>query len=150
VASAALLSAALAIAGCGGGGADEHRGGPLEWKGTPTLLETPRKALILRGVVTNRSGHEVEVAAKDLKLRDARGRRIPAAAQFISGFVKSLRQPNKQPIYPRAEQIRIGRLATVEPGKNVPLTVSWFVRRGRAAARIDYGQGSLPVPARGG
>ena len=39
----------------------------------------------------------------------------------------------------------MGLRARIEPGKAVPITVSWR-EHGEGAAIVDYGSGSLPVP----
>jgi hypothetical protein len=49
---------------------------------------------------------------------------------------------------PESEQLRVGLRARLEPGKAVPITVSWR-EHGERAAIVDYGWGSLPVPNRG-
>jgi hypothetical protein len=46
---------------------------------------------------------------------------------------------------PENEQLRIGLRARIEPGRAVPITVSWR-EHGQHASLVDYGTGSLPVP----
>jgi hypothetical protein len=83
-----------------------------------------------------------------VRLLDSEGGRLRSAAIFLSSFVKSNFPHNRGPFQvPEQEQLRLGLLAKVDPGKSVPLTVSWHEPPGpKAAARIDYGPGFLPVP----
>jgi hypothetical protein len=143
---ATLALLALAIAGCAGDSADN--GSPLAWQEAPRLITTPTQARVVIGRVANRSGDQVRLEPSDLKLLDQKGRRLPASAVFLSSFVKSNFPHNKGQLrIPEEEQLRLGQLAKIDPGSSVPLTVSWHEPPGpRAAARIAYGKGSLPVP----
>jgi hypothetical protein len=143
---ATLALLALAFAGCGGDSADN--GPPRAWQEAPRLITTPTQARVVIGRVANRSGDQVVLEPSDLKLLDQKGRRLPASAVFLSSFVKSNFPHNKGQLrIPEQEQLRLGQLAKIDPGSSVPLTVSWHEPPGpRAAARIAYGKGSLPVP----
>jgi hypothetical protein len=142
--SLALALVVPAFGGCGGG----DSGPPLAWESAPRLITTPTEARVLVGRVTNHSSGQLALSAKGLKLLDAQGRRLPASTIFLASFVKSNFPHNKGRLrIPEEEQVRLGEIAKIDPGKSVPLTVSWREPRGpRAAARIDYGKGSLPVP----
>jgi hypothetical protein len=135
------------MAGCGDGG--EGSGG-LAWKSDPDVIVPPRLAgdRILRGEVTNNSLERVVVEAKDLRVLDGEGRRVDASAVFLEGYLHSLYPPTNRPTpYPEAERRRLGQVAEIEPGKSTPLTVSWHEPKGpRTPVRIDYGNGSLPIP----
>jgi len=144
--AAGVLAAAV---GCGGGGGDA---GPLRWKGKPRVFEPkglPRDR-VLSGRVSNESLRRVDLSAGDLALRDEQGRRVPGSATFLYAFVHGLYPPTREPKrLPDAELLRTGRIARILPGKSVPLTVSWRGQpdRGRPV-RLDYGRGSLEIPAR--
>ena len=143
--SAALALVALGIAGCSGGG---DNGSPLAWQESPRLITTPTHARVLIGRVRNGSGDQLVLKATSLRLLDAEGRRVPASAVFLASFVKSNFPHNKGALnIPEEEQLRLGEVAKIEPGGSAPLTVSWREPPGpRTAARVAYGQGSLPVP----
>jgi hypothetical protein len=85
-----------------------------------------------------------------LRLLDARGRRIRSTAVFSSTYVRSIYPhngigPTGPAGYPEAEQKRVGYLTVLASGASAPLTLSWRNLRGRPAVRLDYGKGSLPV-----
>lgn len=146
-AAALFLVACLALAGCGG---DEDGAAPLDWKGDPDIVVPPRLPgdRILRGEVTNGSLDRVVVEANDVRVLDADGRRVAASATFLSGYAHSLYPPTRGPTpYPEAERQRLGQVARIEPGESAPLTVSWHEPKGpRTPVRVDYGNGSLPIP----
>jgi hypothetical protein len=145
------LLVAAALAGCGGGGATDNGKPALRWKQAPVLRTSPTGAHVLIGTVTNPSSHKLMLRATQLEVVDRRGRRMKASAVFSSTYVRSIYPhngigPTGPAQYPEAEQRRVGYLLVLEAGKTAPLTVSWKQRpRGPAAARIDYGSGSLPV-----
>jgi hypothetical protein len=143
-----LLALVLPLGGCGGDG--EDGAAPLGWKGDPDIVVPPRLPgdRILRGEVTNGSLDRVVVDAKDVKLLDGDGRRVEATATFLSSYVHSIYPPTNRPApYPAAERERLGQIAQLEPGQSAPLTVSWHEPKGpRTPVRLDYGNGSLPIP----
>jgi hypothetical protein len=149
---AALLvvaSAMPAAAGCGddSGSAREQ----LEWLDTPTVIVPPtlKTDRILRGDVRNDSGEPLRLEASKVRVFDDRGRRLEASATFAAGYLHSLYPPTRGPeSLPDSELERLGKITRIEPGKAAQITVSWREPRGRrTAARIDYGSGSLRIPA---
>lgn len=135
---------AVLAAGCGGGEPE-----PLAWSGVPRAERPPSLPgdTVLTGTVRNPSDEDVELRAGDVRVLDARGRALRSSAAFLSGFVYSHVPYNRgrdevPAALPRREQERLGRVVRIEAGASAPLTVSW---RGRAV-RIDYGEGTLPVP----
>jgi hypothetical protein len=149
-AGAAAVLAAIVLAGCGG---YESKGPRLAWDGKPALTASPTGARVLIGKVENRSGEELWIRVPEVKVIDQGGRRILSTAVFVSSFVRSAYPHNAGPRsdpshYPLREQIRVGFLVRIKPGKTFPLTVSWRDPRGeRNAARIVLPTGSLPLPA---
>ena len=137
----------LPVTGCG---AEGDGANPLEWKGEPDVIVPPklRGDRILRGDVANGSLDRVVVEAKDIRLLDADGRRVVGTATFLSTYVHSIFPPTNQPSpYPESERQRLGQVARIQPGKSAPLTVSWHEPKGpRTPVRIDYGNGTLPIP----
>jgi hypothetical protein len=146
-AAALFLITLLALAGCG---SDEDGAAPLTWKEDPDIVVPPRLPgdRILRGEVSNGSLDRVVIEAKEVKLLDADGRRVEGTATFLSSYVHSIYPPTRGPSpYPAAERARLGQIAQIEPGKSAPLTVSWHEPKGpRTPVRVDYGDGSLPIP----
>ena len=136
----------LLLAGCNGED-DGSASGRLAWVGKPRLVEPeglPRDR-ILTGTVRNDSLERVTLQGSELRAVASGGGELRTAAIFARGFAHTNFPTNRGEVKtPESEQIRIGLKAVLEPGEKAPLTVSW---RGRAA-RIDYGTGSLPVPAR--
>ena len=149
-----LLLAVLlaALAGLAGGCGDSGGGGQgqLDWIDTPSVIVPPalKSDRILRGDVRNDSGDAVRLEASKVRVYDARGRRLKASATFAAGYLHSLYPPTRGPkTLPDKELERLGRIAKVEAGDTAQITVSWREGpNGVAAARIDYGSGSLRVP----
>jgi hypothetical protein len=141
--------AVIALAGCGG---DEGGRGTLVWQGKPTLVRaTTRPAdRVLIGTVRNDSLRPVSLTARKLRVRDARGRPVPAFAEFAAAYAHSLYGAYQRPDpLPEDELVRLGLLVRIDPGKTAPLVVSYRLhRRLKLPLAVDYGQGFLPIPAR--
>jgi len=137
-------------AGCGGDD-DGNAQGQLDWIETPDVIVPPglKTDRILRGDVRNESGEALRLEASKVRVYDARGRRLKASATFAAGYLHSLYPPTRGPkTLPDKELERLGRIAKVEAGDTAQVTVSWRQGPGgAAAARIDYGSGSLSIPA---
>ena len=144
--AAAALALTTALA-CGGGDDGAATVGPLHWVGTPATL--PASELlpddrIVSGRVENRSLEPVELDARKLVVVDADGRRVRASVAFLDSFGRAWEVYNKGPLaLPREEWRRLGRLVRIEPGQEVPLTVSWS---GDRPQRLTYAGGSLGLP----
>ena len=148
-ASALVLLAAVALAGCGGDGERRGSGQGLIWDAEPSLVVPERLPddRIVTGVVRNDSLRALRVEAKDLRLVDAEGRRIPGSAVFTNGYLHGLYPRAREPQLSDAELQRLGRRASLTPGKTVPLTVSWREKKGAGPpVAIDWGAGTLPLP----
>ena len=146
----------LVAAGCSGGQAPSSVASKpgahdLSWAGTPRIVRTPRlpNDRILAGTVRNDSIRPVALTPSNLRVIDARGRRVKASAIFLRAFVHGLYPPAREPRrLPESELRRTGRKAVIASGATAPLTVSWRQRPGSPrAVRIEYGAGSLSVPA---
>lgn len=134
------LLAVLAVAGCGGGGAE----GPLSWSEDPVVFtpETLPDDRVLTGTLRNTGLKRIRVDLPDVRLRAADGSAVRSAPVFLRTFGKSLWSPGRGPEQmPETELLRTGRIAWLEPGESVPFTVGF--KAGDRPVRIDYGQGSL-------
>jgi hypothetical protein len=143
---AAVLAAAV-LCGCGGG--DGSRGpGPLSWAERPLLFtpETLPGDRILTGKLRNDSTRRVRVDLPDVRMLAADGDAVPATPVFLQTFGKTLWAAGRGPSQvPDTELQRTGRIAVLSPGEEVPLTIAWHAADGEPA-RVDYGEGSLPLP----
>jgi hypothetical protein len=144
-----VLVAALGVGGCGddsGPGRDQ-----LTWIDTPDVVVPPnlKTDRILRGDVRNGSKDKLRIEASKVRVYDDHGRRLEASATFAAGYLHSLYPPTRGPSsLPDYELERLGKIATIGAGKTAQITVSWREPGGRrTAARIDYGSGSLRIPA---
>jgi hypothetical protein len=143
------LAAAVATAGCGGG--EREPAGSMRWQDRPVLVRksTLPNDRILAGTLRNDGRTRADLVARDLRLLDSRGRRVPASAGFVTSFLHGMYPPTREPRggEPPSEQLRTGKIARVLPGKSVPLTIAWHQRPGTdPPVRIEWSQGSIPVP----
>jgi len=152
-AAAAVAAVALALvllAGRGGDGATAQAPVRLAWQGTPQLIEVEGMPSdrILAGRVRNTSLRPVDVSVDRIEIVDARGRRLKSTARFLAGFAHGLYPPAQQVKPPgRFERTRLGEIATMKPGQELPLTLSWRVPPGGAApTEVRFGGGALPLP----
>ena len=142
-----LASAAvLAVATVSHGGGEQLGQGALVWDQEPQVYRNPElpNDRVLRGVVRNDSLRVMSLTARDLDVRGASGKELESAAVFAPTFIRGVFPENRGSEIPESEQLRIGLRARIEPGKAVPITVSWR-ERGARAARVDYGAGALPI-----
>jgi hypothetical protein len=148
----ALAAIGLAVvAGCGGDDDGRERAGVLKWQAEPLLVQpsTLPNDRILTGKLRNDGRDRADLTASDLRLTDKDGERVPGSAAFLQGFAHGLYPPTREPEGrpPQWEQLRLGRIARVLPGKTVPLTISWRQPAGtEPPVRIEWGRGSLPIP----
>jgi len=122
----AAAAVALGLAAAGGGG---ERAARLTWASPPRHL-TPRALpadTILSGEVRNDGLATAALRAADVRVLDASGRPLPAAARFLEAYAPG----------------GAGRAATLAPGRTAPLTVAW---RGAGARRIVLGSMTLGIP----
>jgi hypothetical protein len=141
-----VIAAVLAVTTVSHGGAAQLGEGALVWEQQPHVYrnaELPNDR-VLRGVVRNDSLRIMSLTARDLDVRGADGKEMESAAVFAPTFIRGVFPENRGSEIPESEQLRIGLRARIEPGKAVPITVSWRERGGHAA-RVDYGGGSLPI-----
>lgn len=154
----ALALATLAFAGCGGGG-DDDRGkaqGALIWKGKALSIaagETLPDDRIVGGRVLNDSFRTVRLRAREMRLVTADGTRVKTAAMaFIDHYAHGIFPPSRRENLATreerdAEDRRLGRLVTIKPRQDAPLTIAWRQPEGSpAAVRVEYPGGSLPLP----
>jgi hypothetical protein len=150
VGGAVLTVVAITALVLSDGGAGDEGAGDLAWARSPRVFTPERlpQDRVLSARLRNDSLRSIRLSVDDLRLEDANGRTVDSTAVFLESFVHGLYPPTRQPAeVPESELRRTGRLAVLEPGASVPLTVAW--RRGVAAdapVRLDYGLGSLPLP----
>jgi hypothetical protein len=121
----------------------------LQWKTKPNLILVPElpRDRILTGSVRNASLHPVDLASERVQILDAAGHRLHATALFAQHFSHGLYPWSWHVKGSKFERDRIGRSATIKPGQDVPLTLSWRVPAGGSEpveARFDGGSLSLP------
>jgi hypothetical protein len=121
----------------------------LRWKTKPTLIMVPElpRDRILTGSVRNTSLHAVDLAIERVRILDAAGHRLRATALFSQQFSHGLYPWSWNVKGSKFERDRIGRSATVKPGQDVPLTLSWRVPAGGSEpveARFEGGSLALP------
>jgi hypothetical protein len=150
--AAGLVAIAFVVAGCGGGGGDDsHASGPLEWDGAPRAFQPrglPRDGVVL-GKVRNTTKRTLHFDAASLFVRDARGRRLRSSAAFTETYAHGLFGALQQPDHlPQTELRRLGKIIDLPPGESAPFYAAWRLASGsRAPVRVDYGSGTLAVPA---
>jgi hypothetical protein len=143
-----LVVAAAAVGGCGHSGAG---GAPkLAWDGKPIVVRQPEAPadVIVAGRLSNRGSREFRISAADVKLLDDRGSPVRSTVVFAAGATHPLYPPGESPKErPRKEQERLGKAATIEPGKSVPLTVAWRQPKGtRRPVRVQLGAAAISLP----
>ena len=151
VVGAGVVALAVVIAvGAVGGGERGGGDGPLAWAGDPRLITpaTLPRDRVLSGRVRNGSLRPVRIDARDVRIETAGGARVEGTATFLATFVHGLYPPTRGPSrLPESELRRLGRLAVIEPRQTAPITLAWRLEEGEPApVRMDYGQGSLPLP----
>ena len=149
-ARAVALLFAVAVAGCGGGD-DRQPAGSLRWEKDPVVVKPDAlpNDRIVYGHLRNDGLDRADLVAADLRLRTADGATVKANAAFVESFAHGLYPPTRLPggKLPISEQLRLGKIARVLPGKTVPLTVSWRVKPGGdQPVRIEWKGGSIPIP----
>lgn len=156
-AGALLAIAGLGLAGCGGGGGDGGSAsaggtGALRWKGSPTAY-LPSKLLprdrVVLGTVRNVSARTITLTAKQLRVRDARGRPLTAAGQFNQNYAHGVYGAFQKPDpIPPGELARLGLVRAIAPDSTAPFEIAYHLPPGfNGPVHVDYGSGTLPLPA---
>ncbi len=121
----------------------------LAWKGKPALITVPAlpNDRILAGRVRNASLRPVDLAADRIEVVDGSGRRVRSTARFLGSFAHGLYSWSDHVKGSKFEQARIGKIATIKPGQDLPLTLSWRVPDGHPQpVEVRFGDGSLALP----
>lgn len=154
----ALAATVLLLAGVGGlllvG---ERDGAPqaatddaqLQWKGKPSLILVPSmpRDRILTGSVRNASLRAVDLESERVEILDEAGHRLKATALFAQHFSHGLYPWSMHVKGSKFERRRIGKIATIKPGQDVPLTLSWRVAAGGSEpVEVRFDGGSLALP----
>jgi hypothetical protein len=132
---AVVVAAAPMGAGCGG-----H--GPVAWKGQPRSGPVEGGQLLF-GTLVNRAGRVLRLRAAHVRVLDAHGRSLPAAAAFSSGFDPgiALRGYGTEMFAAPAGGASTHTIAALAPGATVPLSISWSGR----AATVEVEGARLPL-----
>jgi hypothetical protein len=150
LALAAGLFAALVLAGVLllSGGA-EGGSGDLAWSGTPHLYQSGKPTdRVLYGRMQNTSIRSIALDVDTVKVVDADGHAVRSSVVFLQAFAHSLFAWSQRPAkLTKFERRRLGQIATVRPGKTLPVTVSWRVPPGgKPPVRVDFGTSSIALP----
>ena len=142
---------ALLLAGRSSGDEEASTSGAvrLAWSGKPQMVEVPElpRDRILSGTVRNTSLRPVDLVAARIKVFDGDGRRLKTSAVFLRGFAHGLYPSSMNVKGSKFERTRLGKIATVMPGQDLPLTVSWTVPAGRPEpTEVRFGGGALALP----
>lgn len=139
--------AALLVAG--GAGGDDARAS-LSWKGKPLLMQNARPTDRIFAVrLRNDSLEDVDLVADEIRVLDADGRAVQSTARFLEAFAHGLYPWSQRPEdLGDFERRRLGEIATIKPGADVPLTLSWRVPAGRShPTTVRFGDAtSLQLP----
>jgi hypothetical protein len=142
----ATLTAVAVIAVARIGSPD--RSGPLGWTGAEQVFTHPTIPgdRVFTGTLRNDGTHAIRVDIGGVRLLASDGTTVPSTPVFLQAFGRSLWAKGVGPQQvDDAELQRTGRIALLSPGEKVPLTIAWHERDG-TPARVDYGEGSLPLP----
>jgi hypothetical protein len=146
-AGAAAVGLALLLAGCG------SAPGGLSWSGQPIVVRQPElpRDTIVSGKIVNKGDSDLQLDAADVRLVTAQGEAVESTARFAVGVSHQLYPPRDGPKEkdPDFLKRRLGEIATVEPGKTVPLVVAWRLAPGEAApVKVELGgdAGSVALP----
>jgi hypothetical protein len=154
----AIAATVLLLAGAGGlllagerDGATQAATGNahLQWKAKPDLILVPElpRDRILTGNIRNASLRAVDLEAERVQILDAAGRRLKATALFSHHFSHGLYPWSMRVKGSKFERRRTGKLATIKPGQDVPLTLSWRVGSGGAEpVEVRFDGGTLALP----
>jgi hypothetical protein len=121
----------------------------LAWKDSPQMIRVPELPddRILTGRVRNTSLRTVDLSADRIEIVDARGRRLASTARFLQAFAHGLYPPSMRIRGSKFERTRLGEIATVKPGQDLPLTLSWRLSSSTAQPlEVRFGGGSLALP----
>jgi hypothetical protein len=151
------VGALLLLGNSGSDGSDGSDGsasaatGPvrLAWKDSPRMIrvaELPNDR-ILTGRVRNTSLRPVDLSVDRIVIVDARGKRLASTARFLQAFAHGLYPPSMHVKGGKFERTRMGQIATVKPGQDLPLTLSWRLASSTAQPlEVRFGGGSLALP----
>lgn len=121
----------------------------LAWKDSPQMIRVPELPddRILTGRVRNTSLRPVDLSVDRIEIVDARGRRLASTARFLQAFAHGLYPSSMNVRGGKFERTRLGQIATVKPGQDLPLTLSWRLVSGTAQPlEVRFGGGSLALP----
>jgi hypothetical protein len=121
----------------------------LQWKARPNLILVPSmpRDRILTGSVRNASLRAVDLATGRVQILDEAGHRLKATALFAQHFSHGLYPWSMHVKGSRFERRRTGRIATIKPGQDVPLTLSWRVAAGGSEpVEVRFDGGTLALP----
>ena len=145
LAVAAAVAIALLVSGGASGDAQQ-----LGWDGKPKLFKSGKPTdRVLYGRFENTSRETLDLDTDRARLLDAEGNEVRSTVVFLEAFAHSLfawsQRPQKLTEF---ERRRLGQLATLKPGQDLPITVSWRVPAGeKPPVKVDFGTSELKLPA---
>jgi hypothetical protein len=141
---AALVPAGLLLTARHG----DERVGPLGWSSRAVVFTHPTlpRDRLLTGTLRNGGLHPLRVDIGDVRLLAGDGTEVPSAPVFLRMSGRTLWAAGRGPAQvPDSELQRTGRIAFLNPGEEIALTVAWHAADGDPV-RVDYGRGSLKLP----
>lgn len=147
---AGVVGGLLALGDRDGGATQAATGSArLAWKEKPSLILVPElpRDRILTGHLRNTSLRAVDLDSDRVQILDAKGHRLKATAVFSQGFSHGLYPWSMNVRGSKFERRRLGQIATIKPGRAVPLTLSWRVAPGGSEpVRVRFDGGTLALP----
>jgi hypothetical protein len=152
VAAVALAAAVTIAAVVAFTGSSRGDGGELAWKGKVQVFESgiPTDE-ILYSEVENTSLRDVDLDVEDVKVYGADGKPVRASVRFLAAFAHGIFPWSQKPDpLGDFERRRLGEIATIKPGRSIPVTLAWRVPKGDPRpSRVDFGPADLKIPAGG-
>ena len=144
VALVAALAVAAVLLLAGGAGGDDQ--GKLAWKGEVQVFQSGIPTdRILYTQVENVSLRDIDLDAKAVRLYDEDGERVRSSTIFLAAFAHGIFPYDAE--VSDFEKRRLGKIATLKPGRAVPVTMSWSVPQGgKQPVRADFGSAEIAVP----
>ena len=142
-----MLIAGVALAGCGG---DDEEREDLVWANEPTLIRAPTGGAdrVVVGEIRNDGADTLELAADQIRVRDAAGAALRSEGRYVATYVHGLYGadvPTDE--LPESERPRLGLTVLLSPDETTPVYAAFRDRAGKPPLVLDTGHASLPIPS---